>query len=497
MDLRNGWNLSEAVVRKIRLLDYLADNHSESRFTALPASAAQPGTEEHRLIVLDLEDFKSRGWLNLAQDFGGGADAMLHGPGWSEIEDIRAKRNDRVKRHQAARDAVLAWLHEEYVTGAGRPSIGHFSKSPFGLFYGSPFSDDEVSKATRWLRDQHLISGQGSSGGGIIRPSITSNGIRVAESGASVNGAGQFVVTGAEVATRGPQAAAEHVNAAELSPLPQMHNGSAWDQEMTKREAAELLGVSQSTVHRWVTEQLVPARQVSTSGKPRQVVVAKDVLTYGSSMTMPARVRDRARALLDGTFKPSHTEEASQEGMVATPEGTQPAGSLRRYQVFLSSTFTDLQAERLAVTEAVLATGRCFPAGMELFGASHLPPWKFIQRVLDQTDYMVLVIGDRYGSSPPEGDPSYTEREYDYAKSIDVPVIPFVAGRHRQVMESQIERDDTRREGMTKFREKIRAAHLVDEWDDPRDLAQKVVSSLWREITENPRPGWLRGNGVR
>ena len=40
----------------------------------------------------------------------------------------------------------------------------------------------------------------------------------------------------------------------------------------------------------------------------------------------------------------------------------------KRYQVFISSTFTDLKDERDKVMRAVLEL-KCFPAGMELFPA--------------------------------------------------------------------------------------------------------------------------------
>jgi len=61
----------------------------------------------------------------------------------------------------------------------------------------------------------------------------------------------------------------------------------------------------------------------------------------------------------------------------------------RRYQVFLSSTYTDLQEERQAVTRAILRMNRCIPAGMELFTASNQPPWDVITSALSGTDYLV------------------------------------------------------------------------------------------------------------
>ena len=63
----------------------------------------------------------------------------------------------------------------------------------------------------------------------------------------------------------------------------------------------------------------------------------------------------------------------------------------KRYQVFVSSTYKDLVAERQQVTEQLLRI-RCIPSGMELFTASGLPPWDVIASALDTTDYMILIL---------------------------------------------------------------------------------------------------------
>ena len=42
----------------------------------------------------------------------------------------------------------------------------------------------------------------------------------------------------------------------------------------------------------------------------------------------------------------------------------------KKYQVFISSTFIDLQKERQAAVEAILSVGH-IPAGMELFAATN------------------------------------------------------------------------------------------------------------------------------
>ncbi len=88
----------------------------------------------------------------------------------------------------------------------------------------------------------------------------------------------------------------------------------------------------------------------------------------------------------------------------------------KRYQVFVSSTFTDLMDERRAVMQALLELD-CIPAGMELFPASDDDSWTLIQRVIDDCDYYLVIVGGRYGSLDAYGI-GYTEKEYDYALAV-------------------------------------------------------------------------------
>src|SRR4051794_20465152 len=81
----------------------------------------------------------------------------------------------------------------------------------------------------------------------------------------------------------------------------------------------------------------------------------------------------------------------------------------KRYQVFVSSTYTDLPDARQAVLMTLL-TMDCVPAGMEMFGAVDEEQFEFIKRVIDDSDYYVLIIGGRYGTEALDGR-SYTEKE--------------------------------------------------------------------------------------
>lgn len=97
----------------------------------------------------------------------------------------------------------------------------------------------------------------------------------------------------------------------------------------------------------------------------------------------------------------------------------------KRFQVFVSSTFLDLQEERAAVVAALLQL-EALPAGMELFPAADDDAWTLVKRVIESSDYYLLVVGGKYGSIDPETELSFTEKEFDYAVEQGKPVMAFL-----------------------------------------------------------------------
>jgi hypothetical protein len=96
----------------------------------------------------------------------------------------------------------------------------------------------------------------------------------------------------------------------------------------------------------------------------------------------------------------------------------------KKYQIFVSSTFSDLVEERQAVSRAILDMGH-IPAGMEMFPAADIEQLTYIKKVIDECDYYVLIIGARYGSLDEDG-VSYTQREFQYAVETDKTVLAFL-----------------------------------------------------------------------
>src|SRR5438105_10888720 len=98
----------------------------------------------------------------------------------------------------------------------------------------------------------------------------------------------------------------------------------------------------------------------------------------------------------------------------------------KRYQVFVSGTFRDLQEERQQVIQGLLDLN-CMPCSMEFFPADSSEVWEAVQRLVRECDYYFVVVGGKYGSEASDG-LSYTEKEYRYAVEVGKPVAAFIHG---------------------------------------------------------------------
>lgn len=166
----------------------------------------------------------------------------------------------------------------------------------------------------------------------------------------------------------------------------------------------------------------------------------------------------------------------------------------KRYQVFISSTFEDLKAERQNVLKAILEIDN-MPAGMELFPAADSDSWDLIKDVIDASDYYVLVIGGRYGSMDSEGI-SYTEKEYNYAIEKKIPVIPLLHKKPDNLPRGKTETDPKAWEKLTEFRAKVEDAHSCVYWENPDELKSLLIVGLTKTIKRQPAIGWVKADKI-
>lgn len=123
------------------------------------------------------------------------------------------------------------------------------------------------------------------------------------------------------------------------------------------------------------------------------------------------------------------------------------------FQVFVSSTFSDLADERRQVTNTLAKAGY-IAAGMELFPATDQQQLDFIKRVIDRSDYYVVIVAGRYGSLA-DDKLSYTEHEYEYARSKGIPVLAFLHGDTDKIEIGKTDKDPKKAKNLELFRTKV------------------------------------------
>jgi hypothetical protein len=104
---------------------------------------------------------------------------------------------------------------------------------------------------------------------------------------------------------------------------------------------------------------------------------------------------------------------------------TDAKGGQRKYQVFISSTFRDLAAQRRVVVDEVVARGH-MPIALERFPAEDSSVPLVIQRTIKASQIYIVILGYRYGAVVKGRDISFSQLEYELAHGSGIVVVPFL-----------------------------------------------------------------------
>lgn len=164
------------------------------------------------------------------------------------------------------------------------------------------------------------------------------------------------------------------------------------------------------------------------------------------------------------------------------------ANANKKYQIFISSTYRDLVNYRKIVSDEISFRGH-IPAGMEDFTACGDDLETYIKRVIDDSDYYVLIIGQRFGSSiPTDENISYTMLEYEYAKSKGMRIIPFIYNGPQILDGNDL---DVNRDKFDRFVSQI-SKTVPQYFKNENELARKLTKALENEMKNHPQKGWIR-----
>ena len=134
---------------------------------------------------------------------------------------------------------------------------------------------------------------------------------------------------------------------------------------------------------------------------------------------------------------------------------------------------------------------------MEQFPASPISQWDYITKMIDESDYVVLIIAGKYGTEDKIEKKGFTEKEFDYSKRIGKPVLPFLIANPEKLVSTKIESTESKQEKLARFREKVEnSGCLVKYYENIDDLKYKIVTSVSACIQASPGIGWVRADNL-
>ncbi len=196
------------------------------------------------------------------------------------------------------------------------------------------------------------------------------------------------------------------------------------------------------------------------------------------------------REINEETSEKINLKSALSQIKVWTSDNRDKEQQNKKYQVFISSTYKDLIDERQGAIQCLL-DNNCIPVGMEQFPASNMSQMEYIKKMLNDCDYYILILGGRYGSLDEDG-VGYTEKEYDYALSRDIPVLTFVVENPEKLAQENCEQDNI--EQYKRFRDKVTKNKLIKFYSNIGDLKSAIVTAINMCIRDYPAKGWVRGD---
>jgi hypothetical protein len=160
-------------------------------------------------------------------------------------------------------------------------------------------------------------------------------------------------------------------------------------------------------------------------------------------------------------------------------------------RAFICGTQKDLSGERELVSRLCVLRD-VLPQGMELFSASDQTQWDFIKRILKKCDFVIVLLGGRYGSinASDEAKRSYSECEYSFAVDEKIPVLLFVKEMSDgQLLDANSDANDPAEAArkMKAFRASVMEKRLSVRWSNREELISKLGVAIDKHKRESEK----------
>jgi hypothetical protein len=147
------------------------------------------------------------------------------------------------------------------------------------------------------------------------------------------------------------------------------------------------------------------------------------------------------------------------------------------FNVFVCSTFDNLEQEREAVLDAIRRVQSQHNA-MEYFGAR---PGRPVQVCLDEvrkSDLLVVIVGLKYGSLPPGLGISYSQAEYEEGARLGKRCLVYLRDDDVPILAKFVEQDPDKLRLLKTWKEALNAKHTVAKFESWPELAVQVAADI-------------------
>lgn len=167
-----------------------------------------------------------------------------------------------------------------------------------------------------------------------------------------------------------------------------------------------------------------------------------------------------------------------------------------KYQVFISSPFKRLEAQRSAAIQAVLNWGH-MPIALETYSSHAVTNREVIYQAIQESQIYILILGHRYGSIVDKKDISYTEMEFEIAKDAGLDILSFLYSLDEA--KEMINNDDTildkaiEYNKLKKFHEKVNDCSFWKPWQKDTNFEEIFGRALGQLISRGTnKQGWVK-----
>lgn len=180
----DGWALEETQHLRIRLLEWLYDLEQANPGRTANINDFEPEYPDRPAVDRLAQKLIADGHLaDIPRRLGGGPRLRIAREGAALVGWYRSQRNNVVERERNCEAALVAWLYEQRSQGQDNPAAKEFLQNWRSTFWGEPYTEADVIRATGYLRDRGFITGPAAWGHGVYRPCLTGAGVQYARVG--------------------------------------------------------------------------------------------------------------------------------------------------------------------------------------------------------------------------------------------------------------------------------------------------------------------------